>query len=86
MHSARISAKKMMENTTGLTPLNRGWMDSSKVVAPVRGMASMGPMHSTMAVIKIAEGIRPTRRVMPSVLPHLSIANSATRASPMSAR
>ncbi|SCJ17884.1 Uncharacterised protein [uncultured Blautia sp.] len=55
------------------------------MVAAVRGMASMGPMHSTMAHMSAVEGILPMRAVIPSGLPCRRMANIASRASPMSA-
>ncbi len=48
---------------TGLTPETRGVTEVSKVVAAGRGMASMGPMHSTMAHISSTDGTFPMREV-----------------------
>ena len=45
MHKNRIIAKNIMENTTEETPLMVGTIAISKVVAAVRGIATMGPMH-----------------------------------------
>ena len=61
--SSRISRKKSTEKRTGLTPETRGVTEVSKVVAAVRGMASMGPMHSTMAHISSTDGTFPMREV-----------------------
>ena len=83
--SSRISRKKSTEKRTGLTPETRGVTEVSKVVAAVRGMASMGPMHSTMAHISSTDGTFPMREVTFSGLPCRRIANIASRARPMSA-
>ena len=66
-----------------------GWADDTRrlaVVAAVLGMASMGPMHSTMAHMSTAEGSRPIRSVMPSGLPRRRMAKVASSARPISAR
>ena len=47
----------------------KGCSDISYVDAAVRGIASMGPMHRTMALIRIIDGIFPIRFTIASVLP-----------------
>ena len=86
MHRARITAKNKMENSTGDTPGRLGAMAISKVLAEVRGMATMGPMHRMMAHIRISAGTRPTRCSTASLLPTRSRANMPSMARPMSAR
>ena len=85
MHRARITAKNSTENSTGDTPERWGAMAISNVVAEVRGMATMGPMHRMMAHIRISEGTLPTRRVTASLLPTRSRANTPSSARPISA-
>ena len=85
MHSTRISAKNSTENSTGDTPERLGEMAISNVVAEVRGMATMGPMHRMMAHIKSSAGTLPTRLMTASLLPTRSRANIPSSARPMSA-
>ena len=60
-------------------------MAISNVVAEVRGMATMGPMHRMMAHIKSSAGTLPTRLMTASLLPTRSRANIPSSARPMSA-
>ena len=85
MHKNRISAKNRIENTTEDTPLMFGTMAISKVVAAVRGMATMGPMHRISALMSTAAGILPRRAVTASLLPTRRSENTANIARPISA-
>ena len=85
MHKNRIIAKNIMENTTEETPLMFGTIAISKVVAAVRGIATMGPMHRMSALMSIAAGTLPRRAVTASLLPTRRSANTAHIARPMSA-
>ena len=85
MHRAMITAKNTTENTTGDTPERLGEIAISKVVAEVRGIATMGPMHRMMTHISTSAGTVPTRCSTASLLPTRSSANSPSMASPMSA-
>ena len=62
-----------------------GTMAISKVVAAVRGMATMGPMHRISALMSTAAGILPRRAVTASLLPTRRSANTVSIARPMSA-
>ena len=62
-----------------------GAMAISNVVAEVRGMATIGPMHRMMAHIRSSAGILPSRSVTASLLPTRSRANTPSSARPISA-
>ena len=80
-----MTAKNKTENTIALASGNKGVTDISNVEAAVRGIASMGPMQSTTALISRAEGIRPRRPVTRLTPPSRRMANMASRARPISA-
>lgn len=65
MHRAMITAKNTTENTTGDTPERLGEIAISKVVAEVRGIATMGPMHRMMTHISTSAGTVPPAAAPP---------------------
>ena len=77
--------KNATEKMTGETPLISGATLISKVVAAVRGMATMGPMQRIIALMSMFEATLPTRPVMFSLPPTLSSVKSAKSARPISA-
>ena len=80
-----MTAKNSTENSTGDTAEVSGAIDISYVVAAVRGIASMGPIHKMIALISTADGMRPMCPVICSGPLLRKIANSAIIARPMSA-
>ena len=85
MLRSRMTAKKMIENTTGDMPLKNGVTLISNVVAAVLGMATMGPMHRITAHMRTFDATWPMRPVMLSAPPACRMANIATSARPISA-
>ena len=81
----KITAKKTTEKRGALKSGIISCTDISKVDAAVRGIASIGPMQSTIAVMSRTDGIFPIRFTIASVLPQRMMAKRARRARPISA-